>query len=370
MKNTIKCFRYDRTPVKAKRTDEGYLIDNPVVGRIGILTYQNADGSTRRELRLPEDVFAEDSLASFSGKPLTDDHPTVPVNSSNVKQLAIGTIHHAQQDGDNVTASITIHDGTVIDKIIKGGKRELSLGYKVDLEYNPGVWNGEHYDAIQRNIRINHLAVVARGRAGNARLSLDRFDAVFLPLEDNKMADAKPQGSIRLDTGLTYNADVEVVAEFESLQTKHTTLSSLIKDVQGKLDAMTAERDTLKSEVDKIPQLKLDAIAQAKIEADARVGLEKIATDFKVDFVGKSDKNIKIEIIKTVRTDADLVDKSDEYIQAAFDISVAMKNDAAMIAQRLAGADRNDGTGSKPATSSNAAYKNFMADLAKRKEDV
>ena len=57
------------------------------------------------------------------------------------------------------------------------GLKELSLGYNLDLEETPGVWNGQQYDAIQRNIRINHLALVQEARAGErARLNIDSRD--------------------------------------------------------------------------------------------------------------------------------------------------------------------------------------------------
>ena len=63
-----------------------------------------------------------------------------------------------------------IHDADVL----KRGLRELSLGYDCDLEENPGTWNGMPYDCIQRNIRINHLAIVDEARAGHqTRLNLD-----------------------------------------------------------------------------------------------------------------------------------------------------------------------------------------------------
>lgn len=51
-------------------TDEGYLVDHPIVTRCGIFEYKNPDGTTRRELRLPEDVFSEKSLKSYKGKPI------------------------------------------------------------------------------------------------------------------------------------------------------------------------------------------------------------------------------------------------------------------------------------------------------------
>ena len=57
------------------------------------------------------------------------------------------------------------------------GFKELSLGYNLDLVEEPGTYNGEPYDAIQTNIVINHLALVASARAGEqARLNIDGSD--------------------------------------------------------------------------------------------------------------------------------------------------------------------------------------------------
>ena len=84
---TMEAIRYDRTEIKATRTDEGYLVDTPIVGRVGIQLYKNADGTIRRELRPAEEVFHVDSLKSFAGKPVTDEHPGEPVTAKNAKQI-------------------------------------------------------------------------------------------------------------------------------------------------------------------------------------------------------------------------------------------------------------------------------------------
>ncbi|MFI7909566.1 DUF2213 domain-containing protein, partial [Acinetobacter baumannii] len=73
------------------------------------------------------------------------------------------------------------------------------------------MWNGQEYDAIQRNIRVNHLAIVPRGRAGNARLNLDRHDAVLFNPEEEIGMPTDNLGRIRLDSGLEYQAAPEVI---------------------------------------------------------------------------------------------------------------------------------------------------------------
>lgn len=153
-------------------TQEGYLRDKPVVTSVGIFEYTNPDGTIRRELRLPEHVFAKKSLESYKGKPVIITHDAGVVDKRNVDQEHIGTIlSEGYQDGPNVRAEIVIHD---TDAMKECGLKELSLGYSLDLDETPGVWEGQTYDAIQTNILINHLALVAEARAGEqARLNID-----------------------------------------------------------------------------------------------------------------------------------------------------------------------------------------------------
>ena len=173
MENDMKVQRFDSLPLDATYfTDEGYLVDHPIVTSVGIFVYHNPDGSERRELRLPEEVFAEKSLASYKGKPIIVTHDAGYVGTDNVKEESIGTIlSEGYRDGDDVRAEIIIHD---TDSLKKYKMRELSCGYNLRLDETPGVWEGQPYDAIQRDIEINHLALVDKARAGEqARLNID-----------------------------------------------------------------------------------------------------------------------------------------------------------------------------------------------------
>lgn len=173
MENDMKVQRFDSLPLDATYfTDEGYLVDHPIVTSVGIFVYHNPDGSERRELRLPEEVFAEKSLASYKGKPIIVTHDAGYVGTDNVKEESIGTIlSEGYRDGDDVRAEIIIHD---TDSLKKYKMRELSCGYNLRLDETPGVWEGQPYDAIQRDIEINHLALVDKARVGEqARLNID-----------------------------------------------------------------------------------------------------------------------------------------------------------------------------------------------------
>ena len=357
----MKATRYDRAEFKAKRTDEGYLVDTPIVGRVGIQLYRNFDGSTRRELRPPEEVFKADSLASFAGKPITDDHPIESVTAKNAKQLAVGVMQgEAKQVENNVVVPIIVHDAEVIDKAMNGGKRELSLGYTVDLDETPGVWEGQQYDAVQRNIKINHLAIVKKGRAGNARLNLDKNDAVLFNHEEE---DAMPENlsRIRLDSGLEYQAAPEVVVEFEKLKKDNDKLKNDVADLVKRVDTTAAERDTLKTQVESADKLRADALEKARAEIKARTELETVAKSFKIDTEGKTDRQVKELVIKTLRKDDDLSKSSDEYVNAAFDLTVSLKKDSPIVTQRLAGTKQDEGKETEVGNN----YNSFMQNLGK-----
>lgn len=356
--------RYDFAQLRATKTDEGFLVDTPIVGRVGIQTYMNADGTTRKEYRPAEEVFSTDALNSMVGKPITDQHPKGKVTAANFKKLTIGTILGAgKQDGDNVRADIIIQDAEAILKAEKGGVRELSLGYTVDLDETPGEFNGEKYDAIQKNIKVNHLALVSRGRAGNARLNLDRFDAVAF-MEDD-MSDKL--GRVRLDNGIEYDAAPEVVHALDKLRDDAAVLKTQADTAKANAEKLAGERDTLKARVDgfaeELAKVKTDALDAARAEIKARTELEKAAEAFKVDTAGKTDREVKEAVIKSVRTDADLTGKSDEYVQAAFDMSVSMKADAAMQGQRKTVMNA-DGTGS--AKTAADKYQEYKLSLTKK----
>lgn len=59
-----RVVRLDSLPLNQTYfTEEGYLVDRPILTTIGIFEYTNPDGTIRRELRLPEEVFKEESVS-------------------------------------------------------------------------------------------------------------------------------------------------------------------------------------------------------------------------------------------------------------------------------------------------------------------
>lgn len=347
--------RFDYSKIKAKRTDEGYIEDSPVVSRTGVFEYLNNDGSIRRELRLPEEVFSEDSLKSLKGKPITSQHKGV-ITSKNVNSFSIGTVlsNGIKHSDSELSADIVIHKPEDM-----GDMRELSLGYTCEIENQSGIWqDGERYDVIQRKIRYNHLSVVQRGRAGSiARLNMDGSEIEITDIKETKML------KIRLDNNLEYDAAPEVVAAFSKL--KQDTQDLKIKSDEA-LAANKITMDSLQAKVDSFDSQLAKVREDAKAEVKARFDLEKKALLFKVDSDGKTDNEVKIAVIKTLDSKFNADGKSDAYIQARFDIADDMRQDSNIKKQRSAG-NREDGKSSEHIVkTSQSRYDEQMSNLVNK----
>ena len=316
--------RYDNYSFQAIKTDEGFIKDSPIIGRTGILVYMNADGSTRREYRPPEEAFKADSLASIRGKPITMGHHGLVTNETYKQSKPIGTVlSDGKQDGNNIRADVVIYDLNTDD-------RELSCGYQTDLEETSGVTpDGEHYDAIQRNIVYNHLAIVPRGRAGNARLNMDGEQ--ILESEVDKMSK-----KIKLDNGIEYDVPAEVEVAFGAMIAK--------ADEQKKeLDAMTAKFDSATAEIEKLKQDAAKAEADFKAKFDdavkTTIELHTIAQKHGIEKADEmSNEEIKKAVVAKVHPKLNLDGKSAEYIEVAFDLAkdTEVQHEDAMAEQRKA----------------------------------
>lgn len=389
--------RYDSLQLVAGAVidTDGFMRDSPIVARTGVYEYRNPDGTIRREYRPADEVFASDALNSFRGKPITVLHPKKgKITAANAFGTAIGSIlsDGYPKDEKYVACDIVIF---APDKI--GKHRELSLGYRCDCEETPGVSpDGQAYDAIQRNIRINHLAVVPLARAGmKARLNCDG-DEIIESEGTQNMSKFKidgvehevPEAVANYITALQSRADaaeagltatketlVGVTASKTELQTKLDAMTGERDGVQGKLDAMTAERDSLKSKVDAAEANKKAAVDKAvedtKKEVKERAELEADAKKAKCDKTdGMDNKALKIAIIKAVRGDSLNFDgKSDDYVNAYYD-SIRGDLDSNAAGDQMRKIFNNDNNNSGGEVKSAAQHRQDMIDgMINKKED-
>ncbi len=391
-----KVRRFDQISLRPniERTPEGYLKGDAIVTRTGIFLYKNPDGTIRKELRHPRDVFSSASMATLRMLPIVSGHPDeLFVTAENAKDLQVGsTGENYQVDGDYIICPLIITDKTAIESI-EQGRRELSLGYEISYaDLDGGEWEGEHYDLRQIEIRYNHLAIVDLARAGAmARLNLDSTDAILVNSIDSKRGDGimsteKNLRQIIID-GISYEAAPEVINALEKankradeLQEKLDSFVVITLDgdqkakaepaVQVAMDKQKGELDGVKQKLEDAKKLTSDEAVRELVKKrqqiidSARRVLDE-DTIKKLDEMNDSDimKEIIIQSAPQDKSDAlrdSLKDSSEGYIEGRYaqivDGLPPEKKDSTIAGQRAASTNQPRGD-EKPVSEKDARKK-------------
>lgn len=340
-------MRYDvgdfSAPVK---TPNGYLRCDARITRVGVFEYRTADGGIRRELRLPDEVFRGDSLASFDDVPLTNDHPRERLDAKNTRRYQAGTVRDVRKDGDHVAARVLITDDAAIADA-EAGKSQLSCGYNCDLEHRSGVTfgilgvpDGLTYDAIQRNIVGNHVALVDKARAGaSASLHLDDADAVMVGPSSAKPEPAgpppgptgrkRPMTKVKID-GVDFEMEEGASQAVTKLLAKLDALQEAQKEADAKLAEASARADKAEEDLAAAKRERDDAASGDSVRAavKARVALEttaaKVIADDSVKLDEMADDEIRRAVVLKVSPGAqEKLDSCDDtYLAARFDAAL------------------------------------------------
>lgn len=347
-------YRYDvGTMGEVERLDNGFLRCPGQLSKVGVFPYLQLDGSIRKELRLPDEVFRADSMATFEDAPLTNGHPPQGqrrLTAKNTRKFSVGHVRDIRQDGGTMVAKIMITDARAIAEA-EAGKRQLSNGYRCDLELATGVTSGVEgipdglkYDAIQRNIQGNHVAIVAKGRAGeSSALRLDHDDAIQVDDDyrpRNKQPGARPMETmiVKID-GVDFEVDKPAGQAILKLQARADELDDQIKNQSTEIATEKARADTAEEARDKAIKERTDAASPEAITkaTNARVALitaatkvlgEKDANGSAWKFDDLSDHEIRRAVVeKRSETAAEKIDAFEgdaqvAYVSARFDDAI------------------------------------------------
>lgn len=338
--------RTDRLTLDAKRTrrnSAGVLVVPASVARTGVQEYRRADGSVVREYRPDTEVFAAEALESLRGAPVTIGHPPDGVAPHTLTQLSVGLVSdrdpaRAERDGRSwVDTALAITSPAVQRQIEAGELVEISLGYDAVVDPTPGVTpDGQHYDCIQRQIAVNHTALLPPGhaRAGReARLRLDSHeDLCNTPVQDTKMSEPqKPIIKVRIDgVDVVEHSPEHFALVSKQLSDAQAALSKATADLAAaKADGvkLQAKADSLEADLAKAKAIDVDALADAR--ATARQALRDAAAPHlpkDYSFAGKSDAQVKRDAIgaeAVKRVDARPEAERSLYLDAAFDHVIA-----------------------------------------------
>lgn len=338
---------------KPKKTPEGYLVADALPTRAGIFVYRRADGMEVRELRPPEEVFAAESLSSLAAATLTSGHPDEPVTAANSSGLSVGHLGETPVKFDHhVKATIYVKDAVAVKAVESGQLRELSCGYTCDMDPTPGVYEGQPYDEVQKNIRYNHVALVTRGRAGpENRIRLDSTDAV--EIENPKQGARIVQ--IKID-GVDFDVSEQAA---QAIAQQVAKLEAQAKQVAADLAKQTARADSAEAEKQKAAEELAQAKDPKRLDeaVKARLALVSVAEKAGVKHDGLSDEEVRKAV--AVQGGFKLDGKDSAYIAAAFDICAEKfaSKEVAELRKDSVDAQRTDSQGPSPAERIAAAHK-------------
>lgn len=318
---------------KVEQLPDGSLRIDALVTKAGVFIYHDAQGKEIREWRPPSEVKHADSVSSLQDKTVTVLHPPGLVNSTNWDQYAVGHVSGVPvPQGDGVLAKLVVNQKDAVDMIKARDLKEISCGYQLWVEETPGTTpEGEKYDAIQRDVRYNHVAMGPSdwGRQGAdvcMRLDhqgnqVDNTERKKTPMKIWIHYDGR---LIEVEQGSTEHNNILAKIAEQTVADKARTDAAT--DSARKLVTITAERDAAVSKGTDL-QKRLDAAPALALEtAKARLSLEAQAVSilgatFKAD-AKQTDRELRVLVLQKLDPDFKADGKEDLYIQAYCDARI------------------------------------------------
>ncbi len=210
------------------KNDEGFLICSEVpVARTGTQFYLSEEIECKEKdkatlvnggyevMRTENEVFAPNTIASFEGKILTDEHPDELVTVDNQEKYNKGTVKNVKRGTGElknfILADLVVYDKNLIQEIEKG-KVGVSVGYLCSYEVKDN-------QLFQKDIICNHIAVVDEGRAGEQAIIRDKKTEEIMadevkPVEEKvEQKDLDPNEDLIAKIGAMIESKIAPLAE-------------------------------------------------------------------------------------------------------------------------------------------------------------
>lgn len=245
--NSILDLTIDKKSARIEDINNFIEIKGNPISKVGVFPYSGAQISPDLEAdkiyqvyRPEEELSDPETIESFKLIPWTDEHEMLsgkPVEGMTdpSRKGVHGVIGEDVYFEDGYLKGNLKVFSNKLAELIDSGKKELSIGYRCLYDIESGVYNGVRYDAIQRQIRGNHVALVEEGRSGHDVSVLDTFKFTF-DTKGLKMADMenKPDDEVK-DEGeeMTLQELVKMVKELKEGHEK----------ILSRLDGGSADED-------------------------------------------------------------------------------------------------------------------------------
>lgn len=194
--------------------------------------------------RTIEELSRPETLKSIEGMPITITHPDKKsVDAKDWKNKTVGHVQNPRVESNYIVCDAFIQDASAIELLKNQDIRELSVGYEpADIQEE----NGKFY---HKNIKVNHVAIVAEGRAGSdCRLndSKPKTTGANLMPKKNKLLALIDSFRKRLN-------DADGDLSKEEINKMIDELTKQLEEVQGKEDEKSKSKaDELQKQIDEL----------------------------------------------------------------------------------------------------------------------
>lgn len=210
-------------------------------------------------MRTEEEVFAPNTIASFEGKTLTDEHPNELVTVDNQEKYNKGTVKNVKRGTGElknfILADLVVYDKNLIQKIEKG-KVGVSVGYLCSYEV-------KDKQLFQKDIICNHIAVVDEGRAGEQAIIRDKKTEEIMADEVKPVEEKVEQKDLDPNEDLIAKIGAMIESKIAPLAERIATLENC-----NKKDSLDELKEEAIQEREKAKQAQTEEASQAEADEE------------------------------------------------------------------------------------------------------
>lgn len=265
-----------------------------------------------------------EAIASFiKGVPVTRGHPEGKIVTD--RSEVLGCAVDAEFEDDELRAVLEITNKDLIEDIQTGKLRGVSPGHFSRLDKAAsGEYEGTHYDVTQRDIYVDHIAIVEEGRCNVADGCGIVMDESVKEGDDKEGKKEEDEKRIMVSKGILdiLGAAMKLAEKLEDEELK-TKLEELEKALEAEAEK-GAEGDEKKEEMTEVND---ELLKKTKVERDElRTELDAIVSEAKTKLVNelgtlqevKAEDELKAMSLDALKSDLELV-KALRDTKVAFD---------------------------------------------------
>lgn len=343
--------------------ENGVAILPMVLARAGLWDFTDDYGKPYVALESPDEVFSESFINQWKGLPIILDHePGEWIDESNVTQRIVGVVLGARQDGQYVVGEGAVWHPDAL-RALREGMVELSKGYACDVIDESGTWveNGEarEYNKIHTNMRLNHVAIVQRGKCGGpCRVVLQSVQSKKDGCAHTELCTKEQETVMTGEESMEFRftvggkefviKDAEGAKLFQDALNKHfeehkaeTKASEELPKAQERIAALEAEAKVYRTKCEefekRVRALESGEALQAMVSE--RLALVRKAEERIPGFVadGRSNREIMTSVIRTFDSEFKDEGRSDAEIKAVYEALLRAESAIATQAARAIG---------------------------------